>query len=187
MVDVSCILTRNPLYSTRLMGMEVWSLRRKTFFLVLLASVSLLFAGCISLGGVAVKVTPNPIVVKPDATSIGADVELKPAGMSDVYVDQILVSLRDAKGNVVENAAGEPAVQTVEVDKQLPAYGVAFTTSFELPIDYDTAKSAGADHVQILTFTKGRPTQTIVAVQFADPEPEPEPDHGDDGGEGEGE
>lgn len=156
----------------------------------------MLFAGCLALGGVVVKVTPDPIVVNPDATNIGAEIALKPAGMRDVYIDRLIISLRDARGNVVKNASGDPVTQMVEVDKHLPAYGVAFTTSFQLPIDYDTAKSASADHVQILMFTKGRPTQTIVSVQFAEPgpdsepetEPEPEPDsgHGSDGGGEEG-
>jgi len=144
-------------------------------FVALVLGLGVALTGC-GFTSLSVTLSPTPIIVTEDTTTVDVVVSLHFKGTGWVTVDDIILALKDSWGNIVmDPSTSEDLVYVEKVRKSIQSAGQSIT--FKIPVDltYDMVSNLNISKLE-LSVTGSRPVTASTNI-FRVPET-------DAGGEG---
>lgn len=115
----------------------------KRGILLLVATLLMLtITGCITPPTIYMKLSPNPIVMKPGDKRIEIDFSIEVSGAGEVYVDKVILKAVDKDGKTIAN-------ETIDIQRQIPGFGIGFEHEIWLPISYEQAKETSLSQLVV--------------------------------------
>lgn len=144
-------------------------------FVALVLGLGVALTGC-GFTSLSVTLSPTPIVVTKDTTTVDVVVSLHFKGTGWVTVDDIILALKDSWGDIaVDPSTGEELVYVEKVRKSISAAGQSIT--FKIPVDltYDMVSNLNISKLE-LSVTGSRPVTASTNIFHV-----PETDAGEEG------